>query len=65
MTGENPRKGYTHTKQVVPQELADTLITTIIAMQEFTQNSSETRRLIRSKIVQVEGRLRAYPHKMD
>jgi hypothetical protein len=44
MTGQNPRKGITHTKHDLLMELADVAITALCAMAHFTHAASETQR---------------------
>jgi len=50
VTGQNPRKGFTHTHEQLLQELADTAITAIFAIQHFTKQQSDTRQIIREKM---------------
>jgi NTP pyrophosphatase (non-canonical NTP hydrolase) len=38
-TGQNPRKGQSHTKEDVCQELADVIITALVALESISQNS--------------------------
>jgi hypothetical protein len=49
-TGQNPRKRVTHSQQEMIDELADTAITAILAMEHFTKSPSESRQIIRTKI---------------
>src|SRR5260221_12993312 len=41
-TGQNPRKGLTHDMDDVLEELADTALTAIYAIQHFTKNEQDT-----------------------
>lgn len=50
MTGQNPRKGVTHTPDDLAAELADVAITALCALQHFTQNTAVTRMHLASKI---------------
>ena len=58
-TGQNPRKPQRHegfTEML--DELADTAITAILAIQHFTVDTQETRDLIRGKLARIERRMR-------
>lgn len=57
-TGQNPRKGFSHDRTDVLEELADTMISALFAIQHFTKDSQETRNLIRAKIAKIEKRAR-------
>lgn len=48
-TGQNPRKGMTHSKDDMLYELADTAITAILAIHHFTKNSSTAREILHKK----------------
>lgn len=48
-TGQNPRKGETHTMDQVLNELADTALTAIFAMQHLTKDDHEVREILRNK----------------
>jgi hypothetical protein len=50
MTGQNPRKGFTHTESDVCLELADVIVTALCAMQHITQNEAVSRAYLASKI---------------
>lgn len=50
MTGQNPRKGVTHSQADLLAELADVTITALCAMQHFTGNADVTRAFLASKI---------------
>lgn len=59
-TGQNPRKpqrpeGFTE----MLDELADTVITGILAIQHFTKDAQTTRDLVRGKLARIEQRARA------
>lgn len=50
MTGQNPRKGVTHSKTDLLMELADVTVTALCAMQHFTGNTEITRGMLAAKI---------------
>jgi NTP pyrophosphatase (non-canonical NTP hydrolase) len=56
-TGQNPRKGFTHSQEDMLEELADSAITAILGMQHFTKNTSTTRLIIMDKIKAIERRV--------
>jgi NTP pyrophosphatase (non-canonical NTP hydrolase) len=56
-TGQNPRKGITHSRQEMLDELADTAITGILGMQHFTKDASETRQILQEKLKAIENRV--------
>jgi NTP pyrophosphatase (non-canonical NTP hydrolase) len=62
-TGQNPRKGVTNGRDKVLEELADVVFTAILAIQHFTKNDSETRRVLSEKLLLIERRagLKPYP----
>lgn len=49
-TGQNPRKGFTHTKQQLLDELADVAITALCAIQFFTDDYQETQGVFEAKL---------------
>ena len=51
LTGQNPRKGFTHQLDDVLNELADVVITAMCAIQYFTQNIDRTGDLIDGKLL--------------
>lgn len=53
VTGQNPRKGVTHTMDDLLKELADVAITALCAMQHFTQDETATRAYMAAKIGQI------------
>lgn len=56
-TGQNPRKGYDGTTNYeVMNELADVILTAILAIQHFTKNTSSTRNIIRAKTLHITQR---------
>ncbi|GLY82053.1 MazG-like family protein [Actinoallomurus iriomotensis] len=55
-TGQNPRKGKTHTKDDVLKELADVTVTALCAIQHFTQDPTETEKVITDKIRHIMAR---------
>lgn len=67
MTGQNPRKGVTHTLDDLLGELSDVAITALAAIQHFTGNEDITRAMlaakiqaiiVRSQLVHNQGRLK-------
>lgn len=54
--GQNPRKGVTHTRDDLLDELADVAITALCAMQYFTQDEAVTRDCLASKVRQIIAR---------
>lgn len=48
-TGQNPRKGVTNNMGPVMEELADTALTAIFAMQHFTKSSYDVRMYLMDK----------------
>lgn len=56
MVGQNPRKGVTHTRADLLNELADVAITALCAMQHFTQNAEMTRDMLLGKISRIISR---------
>jgi NTP pyrophosphatase (non-canonical NTP hydrolase) len=55
-TGQNPRKGFSHTKEQMLAELADVVITALCAIQHFTQDETETETIITGKILGIIAR---------
>lgn len=49
VTGQNPRKGVTHGWDDVVEELADTQITAILAIQHFTKDEEQTRQILEDR----------------
>lgn len=56
-TGQNPRKGFHGGYDEVLDELADVVITAIMAMQHFTKDPYRTKRLIITKLAKIEDRI--------
>jgi NTP pyrophosphatase (non-canonical NTP hydrolase) len=50
VTGQNPRKGVTHTQDDLLKELADVAITALCAIQHFTQDEAVTRAYLAAKV---------------
>lgn len=50
MTGQNPRKGKTHSEADLLMELADVAITALCAMQHFTGNRGITEGMLAAKM---------------
>lgn len=48
-TGQNPRKGTRFTKLDMLFELADVVMTGVLAIQHFTKDDAETREILRRK----------------
>lgn len=57
MTGQNPRKGTTHTLDDVLDELADVAVTAICAIQHFTKNRNRTEYIVSTKMALLEQRV--------
>lgn len=53
MTGQNPRKGVTHTREDVAAELCDVLITAMVALCSFSRDPQGA---LRAKIEAVDAR---------
>jgi NTP pyrophosphatase (non-canonical NTP hydrolase) len=56
LTGQNPRKGVTHTLAQVLDELADVVITAACAIQYFTQDIDRTADIIEEKLIVIQRR---------
>jgi hypothetical protein len=56
MTGQNPRKGITHTEYDLLSELADVAITALCAIQHFTGHKDVTERMLTEKIAMIMSR---------
>jgi hypothetical protein len=56
-TGQNPRKGVINSREEVLEELADTALTAILAIQHFTKNTALTKEIIRNKVKKIEKRV--------
>lgn len=48
--GQNPRKGFTHSREDVINELADVVVTALCAMQYFTNDADTTKAYMINKI---------------
>ena len=57
MTGQNPRKGITHTETDLLLELADVAITALCAIQHFTGDQALTEMYLCDKIQQIIRRI--------
>lgn len=57
-TGQNPRKGFTHSRGQVLDELADVAYTAIAAIQHFTKDQQSTALILQRKINSVADRIR-------
>lgn len=49
MTGQNPRKGFTNVLNDVEEELADVIITAVLAIQHFTKDVNVTNEIINER----------------
>lgn len=59
MTGQNPRKPLDpEARERLFNELADVIMTGILALQHFTKSTSTTRYIIREKLARIERRAR-------
>lgn len=61
-TGQNPRKGITHSSDDVLDELADVVFTGVFCMQHFTKNPHDVRDILRRKLAKIATRV---PRGMD
>jgi hypothetical protein len=61
MTGQNPRKGVTHTLDDLLLELADVALSALCAIQHFTQDIEGTRNLMLRKSALGTQRVAAFP----
>lgn len=61
MTGVNPRKGVTHTRDDLLGELADVVYAGVTAIQHFTQDAVETRRIVLDKMERLLARMPQEP----
>jgi hypothetical protein len=60
-TGQNPRKGVTHNQKDLLYEIADVVMTGILAIQHFTKDVNETREILRKKQDFIYGRMKENP----
>jgi NTP pyrophosphatase (non-canonical NTP hydrolase) len=60
-TGQNPRKGFSHTIDDVTSELADVALTALCAIQHITQDDAMTMQILESKIKFVMNRAELSP----
>ncbi len=56
-TGQNPRKGVVNSRNDVLNELADVIMTGILAMQHFVKDPYEVRQILREKLAAIEKRV--------
>jgi NTP pyrophosphatase (non-canonical NTP hydrolase) len=56
MTGQNPRKGVTHSREDVAGELLDVAVTALVALHDFTDDPREA---VRAYVERRSGRLDA------
>ncbi|QMU67064.1 MazG-like family protein [Streptacidiphilus sp. P02-A3a] len=57
LTGQNPRKGVTHTPADVAGELCDVIVAAMVALHSFTDQPA---RLLTDKLTAIEHRSRAF-----
>ena len=62
MTGQNPRKGYTHTKSDLYEELCDIAITALVALEHFTGSPIITQGFMASRISKIIARSNIPPY---
>ena len=55
-TGQNPRKGITHTRQDVEEELLDVAVTALGALEYLRGHRGDARQLLDEKILRVATR---------
>lgn len=58
-TAQNPRKGMTHTRRDMLNELGDVVMTGILAIQHFTGDVSATRQIVRAKQDAIYARMKS------
>jgi NTP pyrophosphatase (non-canonical NTP hydrolase) len=56
MTGQNPRKGFTHSTSDLLNELADVAITALAAIQHFTKDESATQATVEHRMTRLVER---------
>jgi NTP pyrophosphatase (non-canonical NTP hydrolase) len=61
MTGQNPRKGITHTRRQMLDELADVAVTAMCAIQHFTGNAFVTEQIMDDKVNAIMHRVSLSP----
>lgn len=61
VTGQNPRKGITHTRQQVAEELADVALTALVAIVSLGYNPEEIMAACEAKTEKVIQELPATP----
>jgi NTP pyrophosphatase (non-canonical NTP hydrolase) len=62
LTGQNPRKGVTHSLDDVAGELADVALTALVAIESL---GLDARQVLRTRAERVQGRLAALPATVD
>jgi hypothetical protein len=50
LTGQNPRKGFTHSGEEFTGEMADSILTLVLCLQHFTKDAQMTKRIISERI---------------
>lgn len=60
-TGQNPRKGQTHTLADVAEELLDVAVTALGALEHLTEHQGLAVEMLEQKIVRVAKRAGAHP----
>lgn len=59
LTQQNPRKAEIGTKEALLEELADTALTAILAMQHFTKDSVDTEHCLTARLIRLADRIQA------
>lgn len=63
MTGQNPRKGYTHTREHLFKEQMDIAATAVLAIEHMLGNNGEGLRLVAEHILFLERRMAESRHR--
>lgn len=58
-TGQNPRKGVCGTQDELLAELADVVLTAVLAIQHFTKDTTETAQVLEASVQKVASRVPA------
>ena len=56
-SGQNPRKGVTHELKELLGELADCMVTGVLAIQHFTKDSESTLEIVQASFDKLAGRI--------
>jgi hypothetical protein len=57
VTGDNPRKGRTHSRADLLAELADVVVAALCAIEHFTGDRTETERVVTATLATVTARI--------